>query len=68
MKASTAAARSFETVFIARDGSLVHLEGSINCRFEDARPVALRGIFRNVTEIQDLRLRDLELQMQREKD
>ncbi|MBK8020760.1 MAG: PAS domain S-box protein [Chloroflexi bacterium] len=57
-----------ETVFIARDGSLVHLEGSINCRFEDARPVALRGIFRNVTEIQDLRLRDLELQMQREKD
>lgn len=39
-----------EATFIARDGSEVAVEGSVNCSFRDGRPVATRGFFRNVTE------------------
>ena len=39
-----------ETRFVARDGRLVTVEGHINCRFEDGRPVAARSIFRDITE------------------
>jgi len=39
-----------ETVFIAKDGRLVEVEGSINCRFEGSKPVSTRGIFRDITE------------------
>jgi PAS domain S-box-containing protein len=39
-----------ETLFQAKDGRLVRVEGSINCRFEGGRPVSTRGIFRDVTE------------------
>ena len=40
-----------EATFVARDGRHVEVSGSSNCRFEDGRPVATRGIFRDVTEI-----------------
>jgi PAS domain S-box-containing protein len=36
--------------FVASDGSVVDLEGSINCCRVDGNPVATRGIFRDVTE------------------
>ncbi len=39
-----------EATFIAKDGSEVAVEGSVNCSFRDGRPVATRGFFRNVTE------------------
>ncbi len=39
-----------EVSFRARDGHIVYLEGSCNCRFMDGRPVSTRGIFRDVTE------------------
>jgi two-component system sensor histidine kinase/response regulator len=40
-----------EATFIARDGRRVTVYGSSNCRFEDGRPVAMRGVFRDITEI-----------------
>jgi PAS domain S-box-containing protein len=40
-----------EATFIARDGRRVTVYGSSNCRFEDGRPVATRGVFRDITEI-----------------
>ncbi|GAI74165.1 unnamed protein product [marine sediment metagenome] len=39
-----------EAVFVAKDGKLVPVEGSANCRFEGGKPVATRGIFRDITE------------------
>ncbi len=39
-----------EATFIAKDGSEVAVEGSVNCSFRGGRPVATRGFFRNVTE------------------
>jgi len=41
----------FRTTYLARDGSRVYLEGSVNCRCENGNPVATRGIFRNISEI-----------------
>lgn len=37
------------TVFIAKDGQRIQLEGSVNCRFENGKPQATRSILRNVT-------------------
>ena len=39
-----------EVSFKARDGRIVYLEGSCNCRFRNGRPVSTRGIFRDITE------------------
>lgn len=39
-----------ETEFVARDGRRILLEGKCNCKFNDGKPVAIRGIFRDVTE------------------
>ncbi|MFN7948209.1 MAG: PAS domain S-box protein [Blastocatellia bacterium] len=39
-----------ETVFVTRDGRRIIVEGSINCRFENGKPVSTRGIFRDITE------------------
>ncbi len=39
-----------EATFIAKDGTEVAVEGSVNCSFRDGRPVVTRGFFRNVTE------------------
>lgn len=37
------------TALIAKDGRKVCLEGNINCKFVEGKPVVTRGIFRNVT-------------------
>ena len=39
-----------EVTFVTKDGKEVMVEGSANCRFADGKPVATRGIFRNITE------------------
>lgn len=39
-----------EVQFAAKGGRTVVLEGSINCNFKDGKPVATRGIFRDITE------------------
>lgn len=39
-----------QAFFRAKDGRRVAIEGSASCRFESGRPVATRGIFRDVTE------------------
>jgi len=39
-----------EAVFVAKDGRLVTVEGSANCRFKGGEPLATRGIFRDITE------------------
>jgi two-component system NtrC family sensor kinase len=36
--------------FVTKDGKPVIVEGSVNCSMVDGRPVATRGIFRNITE------------------
>ena len=35
--------------FVAKDGNVVDLEGSVNCRFDGGRMVSTRGIFRDLT-------------------
>ncbi len=39
-----------EAVFVAKDGRLIPVQGNANCRFEEGKPVATRGIFRDITE------------------
>jgi len=41
--------RRIETIFLARDGRKIYLEGNINCRYKNGVPVATRGIYRNIT-------------------
>lgn len=41
----------FRTTYLARDGSRVYLEGSVNCRCDNGNPVSTRGIFRDVSEL-----------------
>ncbi len=38
-----------ETTFLAKDGRRIVVEGNVNCRFEDGKPTASRGIFRDIT-------------------
>ena len=40
---------SVEAVFVSKDGREVVLEGSVNCRLKDNKPVSTRGIFRDIT-------------------
>ena len=40
---------NIETTFLSKDGRRIVVEGSLNCRFEDGKPSAARGIFRDVT-------------------
>ena len=42
--------QNVETVFVAKDGRNLTVSGNINCRFEHGKPVATRGIFRDVTD------------------
>ncbi|MEW6520617.1 MAG: ATP-binding protein [Thermodesulfobacteriota bacterium] len=49
-----------ETEFVARDGRRIMVEGKCNCKFVDNKPVAIRGIFRDVTE-----RRKLEIELQK---
>lgn len=38
-----------EAIFVARDGHKIMVEGSVNCKFADGKPVYTREIFRDVT-------------------
>jgi PAS domain S-box-containing protein len=38
-----------ETRFVSKDGRTIAVEGSFSCAVEDGRPVAVRGIFRDIT-------------------
>ena len=40
---------SVDVTFIAKNGDKIELEGSINTRFSESKPVSTRGIFRDVT-------------------
>ncbi|MBE9003789.1 PAS domain S-box protein [Fortiea sp. LEGE XX443] len=39
-----------KVAFIAKNGQTVFLEGNINCKFAGGKPIATRGIFRNITQ------------------
>ncbi|MCL7486622.1 MAG: PAS domain S-box protein [Desulfobulbaceae bacterium] len=39
-----------QTVFISKSGQEISVEGKVNCRFVDGKPMALRSVFRNITE------------------
>lgn len=39
-----------ETLFIARDGREIAVEGNLNCRFEGGQPIAIRCLFHDITE------------------
>jgi PAS domain S-box-containing protein len=41
---------NIEVVFIHRSGKRIAVEGSMNCRFVNGKPLYTRGIFRDVTE------------------
>lgn len=38
------------TAFITKVGEKIFVEGNINCKFVEGKPVATRGIFRNITQ------------------
>ncbi|NJO02707.1 MAG: PAS domain S-box protein, partial [Bacteroidia bacterium] len=40
----------FETILISKKGKHIHLEGNVNCRFEDDQPTAIRGILHDITD------------------
>jgi adenylate cyclase len=39
-----------QTAFLTKNGDTIILEGNINCKFADGKPIATRGIFRNITQ------------------
>jgi len=39
-----------EVIFVTKDGREIYVEGNLNCRFVDGKPVATRGIFRDISE------------------
>lgn len=39
-----------EIPFLTKSGKKIILEGSINCRYQNGKPIATRGIFRDLTE------------------
>lgn len=39
-----------QIAFLTKQGEKIILEGNINCKFVDNKPVATRGIFRNITQ------------------
>ena len=41
---------SIETVYVTREGKYIAVEGSSSCLFEEGKPVATRGIFRDITD------------------
>ena len=43
-------AGTFETVFLAKDGRKVVVEGNVNCHFEKDEPVDTRGMFRDISD------------------
>lgn len=53
-----------EAQFVAKDGRVIDLEGSVNCNFVDGKPVATRNIFRDITERKRI---EIELQQSEER-
>ncbi|MFB3786095.1 MAG: PAS domain S-box protein [bacterium] len=41
---------NLEAVFVSKDGRRIIVQGNVNCRMENHRPVATRSIFRDMTE------------------
>ncbi|HOJ59037.1 MAG TPA: PAS domain S-box protein [bacterium] len=41
---------NLEAVFVSKDGRRIIVQGNVNCRMENQRPVATRSIFRDMTE------------------
>ncbi len=41
--------RGLQASFITKNGKAIIIEGNINCRFKDGKPVSTRGIFRDIT-------------------
>ncbi|GJQ58597.1 MAG: PAS domain-containing sensor histidine kinase [Candidatus Scalindua sp. AMX11] len=39
-----------EVIFLTKGGRMINVEGSISCIFQEGKPVAIRGIFRDITE------------------
>jgi len=39
-----------KVAFIAKNGQPIFLEGNVNCKFAGGKPLATRGIFRNITQ------------------
>ncbi|BAY33857.1 adenylate/guanylate cyclase [Nostoc carneum NIES-2107] len=39
-----------QTAFVTKNGQTIFLEGNINCKFVEGKPVAIRGIFRDITQ------------------
>jgi len=39
-----------ETVFVCKNGREIFVEGNVNAKLEDGKPVSTRGIFRDITE------------------
>ncbi len=56
-----------ETTFKAKDGRLIYVEGSCNCRFENGKPISTRGIFRDITDRKKSEAEKLQLQKRLEK-
>lgn len=52
---------SIEVTFVTKSGETIIVEGSVNCNLDDNKPVATRGIFRDVTErkMMEARLKEL---------
>ena len=44
------AIQNVASVFVAKNGRLIAVEGNVNCRMEEGTPTSTRGIFRDVTE------------------
>jgi PAS domain S-box-containing protein len=40
---------NLQTAFLTKQGDKIIVEGNISCKFVDGKPVATRGIFRNIT-------------------
>ncbi|MBD0263144.1 MAG: PAS domain S-box protein [Tolypothrix sp. Co-bin9] len=40
----------FQTAFVTKSGQKIFVEGNINCKLVRGKPVATRGIFRNITQ------------------
>ena len=40
-----------DSILVSSSGDRINVQGSINCRFVDGKPVYTRGIFRNVTKL-----------------
>jgi PAS domain S-box-containing protein len=47
---SGSGSHNIETTFVSKDGRRIVVEGHVNLRFENGKPVASRGIFRDVTD------------------